>query len=405
MNLLLLSDVYFPRVNGVSTSIRTFAKTLARMGHSVTIVAPEYPAAGTVAEGDGDFEVIRLASRRVFFDPEDRLIRGAALREGLRLLAQRHWDVIHIHTPFRAHQLGVRLARLTGRPTVETYHTHFEEYAELYLPWLPKSLLRWTARRLSRRLCHEVDHLIVPTEQMVAVLDGYGIDTQRTVIPTGIDLAEFTGGSGPRFRREHGLAAERPTLVTVSRLAREKNIPFLLEVAHRLLPEFPNLAFIIAGEGPDAERLSKLVARRGLGQTVRFVGNLPRADALLDCYRAGDVFVFASPTETQGLVLVEAMALGLPIVSTAVLGTAAVLAHARGARISREDPAAFAAHVAALLRSPQQRVMLSRASWLDARAWDADRWMGRVVRLYSRLASLVDAAHATSPSVCVRLGP
>ena len=385
MNLLLLSDVYFPRVNGVSTSIRTFARSLARMGHAVTIVAPDYGVDDH--EGDGEFEVIRLAARKIFFDPEDRLIRASALSDALPLLAARHWDAIHIHTPFRAHQLGVRLAKLIGRPTVETYHTHFEEYVGLYIPWLPKSVLRWSARRISRRLCHEVDHLIVPTPQMVEVLQGYGISTPYTVLPTGIDLNEFSGGSGIRFRRDHGLAQQRPTIVTISRLAQEKNIEFLIETARRLKPEFPELLFIIAGEGPDAKRLVKLVEARGLQQTVHFFGNLTRADKLLDCYRAADVFVFASPTETQGLVLIEAMALGLPIVSTAVLGTAAVLEHARGARISKQDPDSFAAHVAALLRSPSEREVLSKASWLDARAWDADRWMGRVVKLYAELAA------------------
>lgn len=390
MNLLLLSDVYFPRVNGVSTSIRTYARSLARMGHAVTIVAPDYIRSGdgnNGSEGDGDYEIIRLPARGIFFDPEDRLIRGSAMRAALAQLARRHWDLIHVHTPFRAHQLGVRLGRLTGRPVVETFHTHFEEYAGLYLPWLPKSALRWATRRLCRRLCNEVDHLIVPTRQMVAVLDGYGVRTPHSVLPTGIDLDEFNGGSRARFCEQRGLDPRRPTLVTVSRLAQEKNVAFLLEVVRRLRPQFPELLLVVAGEGPDEERLRALVERLGLASNVRFFGNLSRADELLDCYRSGDVFVFASPTETQGLVLLEAMASGLPIVSTAVLGTAAVLEHARGARISAEDPDEFGRHVGALLRSPQLRAELSRASWLDARAWDATRWMSPAVELYERLAT------------------
>ena len=124
MNLLLLSDVYFPRVNGVSTSIRTFAESLSRMGHEVTIVAPDYgEGSGQAEHDDAAYEVIRLPARRIFFDPEDRLLRASALRAVLPQLARRHWDVIHIHTPFRAHQLGVRLAQRTGRPMLETYHT------------------------------------------------------------------------------------------------------------------------------------------------------------------------------------------------------------------------------------------------------------------------------------------
>ncbi len=399
MKILLLSDVYFPRVNGVSTSIRTFAHSLARMGHSVTIVAPDYgPASGQAQhDGDGAFEVIRLASRQVFFDPEDRLIKASALQGVIPKLALRHWDVIHVHTPFRAHQLGVRLARITRRPTVETYHTHFEEYAALYLPWLPSALLRFFARQRSRKLCHEVDHMIVPSQQMVEVVQRYGIRTPHTVLPTGIDLSEFQGGSGLEFRRKHGIGLRRPTLVTVSRLAREKNIGFLLQVAQQLVAEFPDLLFIVAGEGPDAERLKQLGTDFGLQSNLLFVGNLDRRRELLDCYRAGDVFVFASPTETQGLVLAEAMALGLPIVSTAVLGTATVLRDARGALVSEEDPRIFSNHVAALLRSPALRATLASESLLDAQAWSADAWMARVVELYAQLAAQAGAASKPVP--------
>jgi glycosyltransferase involved in cell wall biosynthesis len=389
MNLLMLSDVYFPRVNGVSTSIRTFAGSLARMGHKVTIVAPDYGAgSGQDEHGGGDaYEIIRLPSRRIFFDPEDCLIRASALRDVLPRLAKRHWDVIHIHTPFRAHQLGMRLSRLTGRPTVETYHTYFEEYIANYMPWAPKPWLRLFARRVSHKLCSDVDHLIVPSQQMSGVLDGYGIATARTVLPTGIDLDEFAGGSGAKFREKYGIGTDRPTLVTVSRLAIEKNIDLLLKVVRKLVPQFPSLLFIVAGEGPDAERLKKLAANLGIQDNVRFFGNLDRRTALLDCYRAGDLFVFASPTETQGLVLIEAMALGVPIVSTAVMGTATVLRDARSACVSTEDVDAFAAHVARLLHSPSERAALAAAGPIDALAWSTEGLMKRVVGLYAGLSA------------------
>lgn len=398
----MLSDVYFPRVNGVSTSIRTFAQSLARMGHAVTLVVPEYvvPEYGTDSdrghEGEGAFEVIRLPSRVIFFDPEDRLIRASALRRVLPQLAARQWDVIHIHTPFRAHRLGVRLARLIGCPTVETYHTYFEEYVGHYLPWAPSAWLRWIARRASRWLCHGVDHLIVPSAQMVEVLDRYGITTPSTVIPTGLDLAEFAGGDGARFRAAHGIDARRPTLVTVSRLALEKNIGFLLQVTHKLVAEFPDLLFLIAGEGPDAARLKQLSATLGLQDHVRFFGNLDRRTTLLDAYRAGDVFVFASPTETQGLVLIEAMALGVPVVSTAVMGTATVLRDARSALIGDEDVDAFAAKVARLLRSPEQRAALSAAGPEDAQAWSSEGLMETVAELYRQLSHAELAAAEAS---------
>lgn len=217
-----------------------------------------------------------------------------------------------MHTPFRAHQLGVRLGRELGCPIVEIYHTYFEEYAAHYLPWMPSAWLRFGARRFSRQRCHDADRLIVPTRQMADVLAGYGITTACSVIPTGVPLDEFGYADGELFRRAHGIAPEQPTLVTVSRLAAEKNIAFLLDVALALIDEFTDLVFVIAGEGPDCQRLEQRARALGLANHVRFVGNLEWRKELPDCYRAGDLFVFASPTETQGLVLIEPMSRALP---------------------------------------------------------------------------------------------
>jgi len=383
MNILMVSDVYFPRVNGVSTSMQTFCRELAANGHAVTIVAPDYG----VPERDSEFEIVRLPSSRIFFDPEDRLIHRSAMRSAVDDLAKRAWDVIHIHTPFRAHQIGVDLARRTGRPTVESYHTYFEEYVANYLPWFPTAPLRFLVRRFSRKLCESVDHLIVPTTEMADVLQGYGIRTPSTVVPTGIRLEEFANGDGARFRRTHGIGENQPMLLTVSRLAIEKNIDFLLEVAAKVEREFDDFVFVIAGEGPDATRLGKLAASLGLDERVRFLGNLDRNTTLLDCYSAAEVFVFASSTETQGLVLIEAMACGAPIVSTAVMGTATVLRDARSALIAEENVDAFAAKVVQLLRSPSERAVLSAAGPIDAAKWGAASLMRKVFGTYERLAA------------------
>jgi glycosyltransferase involved in cell wall biosynthesis len=387
MDLLMVSDVYFPRVNGVSTSIRTFARALVAMGHRVTLVAPDYGMPEEQAARDAElgpsFEVLRVPARVLPFDPEDRLMTRTGLREGARSLSGRRFDAVHIHTPFRAHGFGVRMAKGRQATLVETYHTYFEHYAEHYLPWAPAWLLRWAARRVSLRLCRQVDHLIVPTREMEDVLRGYGVRTPATVLPTGIDLDEFQGGDGARFRASHGLPQAVPVLVTVSRVAVEKNIAFLIRVVRRLVDTTPELRLVIAGEGPDEARLRQLVRDQGLLANVVFVGNLDRRSTLLDCYRAGDAFVFASPTETQGLVLLEAMALGVPIVSTAQMGTATVLRHAQSALVSPPDEALFAMHVRRLLRDGALRDQLAAAGPADAARWDNRRLMERALAIYA----------------------
>jgi 1,2-diacylglycerol 3-alpha-glucosyltransferase len=386
MQVLMLSDVYFPRINGVSTSIRTTARALLRAGHAVTLVAPDYgdPAQRQVDAQLGDeFRVLRVSARRIFFDPEDRLMRPDDMRALLPVLGSRFWDVLHVHTPFRAHQLGIWLRPLTGCPVVETYHTYFEAYVRHYLPWLPRAASEAFAQHASRRLCNAVDHVIAPTAEMKAVLERYGVQTPCTVVSTGLDLDEFRGGDGRSFRARYGIPQDRPLLLTISRLAREKQIDFLLRVACELIPQFPELLLIVAGEGPDAPRLKARARQLQLETHVLFLGNLDRSGALLDCYRAADLFVFASSTETQGLVLIEAMALGVPIVSTAVMGTATVLRGARSACIAPEDVPMFARCVADLLRQPGRRAALAAAGPIEARAWSAETMTARLLSVYA----------------------
>lgn len=381
MRILMLSDVYFPRVNGVSSSIRWFALELTRRGHEVVVVAPEY---GTPVRED-TFEILRFPARTLFFDPEDRLLTRGALRDAERALAQQHWDVIHVHTPFQAHRLGVRLARRLGTPIVESYHTYFEQYVGHYLPYAPASWLRAAARTLSRRICAAVDHLVVPTREMARVLDGYGIRAPRTILPTGIDLAEFASGDGAAFRRAHGIGPDRPVAVTVSRLAREKNISLLLDAIAHVRASVPDVLLLVAGEGPDDKRLRAHVRSTGLDAHVRFFGYLDRRKELLDFYRAGDVFAFASPTETQGLVLIEALALGVPVVSTAVMGTATVLEGARGACIAPENAEGFARVLSRVLLDAEMRCTLAQAAPGDAVRWSTVAIMDGAVDMYQSL--------------------
>ena len=155
----MISDVYFPRVNGVSTSIATFRRSLRQQGHTSTLVAPAYPQGVT---GD-DSDVIRVPARYLFMDPEDRLMKIPAVLALGERLRQQAFDLIHIHTPFAAHYAGIRLARRLKLPVVETCHTYFEEYFHHYVPALPRRLMRYSARWLTRHQGRQLDALVVPS--------------------------------------------------------------------------------------------------------------------------------------------------------------------------------------------------------------------------------------------------
>jgi glycosyltransferase involved in cell wall biosynthesis len=380
VRVVLISDVYFPRVNGVSTSIQTFRRDLAELGCDTWLIAPRYPQAW-----QDDAQLSRQPSRYLVFDPEDRMMVGSAARRACRELAGRV-DAVHIQTPFVAHWVGLKAARDLRVPVLETYHTFFEEYLHHYLPLLPAGVARAFARVVSRRQCNAVDAVIAPSQQLADVLVGYGIERPIKVIPTGLNLAEFEGGDGAAFRARHGIPAERPVMLLVGRVAHEKNIGFLLQVLAEVRHAVPNVLFVIAGEGPALPALRRTVADTGLDANVLFVGYLDRRTALRDCYRAADVFVFASRTETQGLVLLESLALGVPVVSTAVLGTKEVLRDADGAVVVAEDVGAFAAAVIRVLTQPDLRRSLAAAGrGFVAARWSSAEMAKRLLRLYGEV--------------------
>ncbi len=379
MRILMVSDVYFPRVNGVSTSIQTLRQALAAAGHSSVLVAPDYPGAQPEAD------IVRVPGWPVPRDPEDRLMHLRALAAALDGLNPADFDLVHIHTPFLAHRAGVRWARRHGLPSVETYHTLFEEYFHHYLPFLPRAWLAAAARRISRKECDGVTAVIAPSSAMKRALETYGVTSPVHIIPTGIRTADFADCDGAAFRARHGIAPERPVMAYVGRVAFEKNLDFLLRVTETLRRDRPDVLLVIAGEGPARAQLERAVAQRGLGDSVRFVGYLERRTELPACYCAADVFVFASKTETQGLVLLEAMALGVPVVALAEMGTQDVLKEGAGCRIAPDDVAGFARTVLPLLADREAARALGAAGRPYAAGWSEGRMADAVIGLYRQL--------------------
>ena len=387
MRVLFISDVYFPRVNGVSTSIRTFREDLAAQAVATLLVAPQYAGSAAAEEG-----IVRVSAAGVPKDPEDRRMRWGALTRTLDALPRGSFDLVHIHTPFVAHYAGVRAARRAGVPCVATYHTFFEEYLHHYVPALPHALGRLAARHFTRSQCAAVQALIAPSEPMRAVLSGYGVTTPIHVLPTGLPADRFRAGDGAAFRARAGIEPDRRLVTYIGRVAHEKNIGFLVQMFRRVLAQCPQALLVIAGEGPARAGLRDTVAQLGLTAHVCFAGYLERDGALLDCYAAADAFVFASRTETQGLVLLEAMAQGAPIVSTAELGTRSILLPESGALVVPEDEAAFAAAVVRVLGDGALRAQLRERGRSYARSWSSATMARKLLEIYRGLAQPPHAA-------------
>ena len=381
MNILLISDVYFPRVNGVSTSVRTFTEQLQKLGHTVHLIAPDYGV-----ETEDEVWISRIPARKIFFDPEDYLMKYSAVIKHLPTLKEMKFDLIHIHTPFIAHYAGLKLAKALEIPVVETYHTFFEDYLHHYLPWIPKSIARGLARRISKKQCNQVDAIVAPSKPMLDVLRSYGVNAEAEVIATGLQDESFVEADGNVFRKKYRITINRPMMLYVGRVAFEKNIDFLLEVTQKVIQKKPDVLMVITGEGPAEKSLHAKAHALGIENSVQFIGYLDRKTELNACYQSADVFVFASKSETQGLVLLEAMAQGTPVVAIAELGTASILVEGQGASIATDNVTEFADKVHCLISQPKVCKRLGAAGKVYASSlWSAGAKAEQMAHFYQDL--------------------
>jgi len=382
MKILFISDVYFPRVNGVSTSIKTFVEQMLNLGHVVHLIAPDYEVKTETDEA----WIKRIPARSIYFDPEDKLMKYGEAMQLLPALAQEKYDIIHVHTPFVAHYLGLKLAAKLNIPCIETYHTFFEDYLHYYLPWVPKLLARGMARMISKRQCNAVDAIVAPSNPMLDVLRQYGVNVKAEVIPTGLQAHSFDLADGQAFRLKYDIALDRPMLLYVGRVAFEKNINFLLEMTQLLSKKRPDVLLVVTGEGPAESSLHQLAKTLEIENNVKFIGYLNRETELNDCYESADVFVFASKSETQGLVLLEAMAQGTPVVAIAELGTASILIEGMGALIAQDNTQHFSERVHELLMDSEYRFELGQQAKAYALAkWTARLQAERMIKFYAEL--------------------
>lgn len=390
LKILFISDVYFPRVNGVSTSIKTFIEQMQTMGHTVHLIAPDYGVKTT-----DEAWIKRIPARKIYFDPEDQLMKfGQALKRLPELMAEQY-DVIHVNTPFIAHYLGIKLGKKLNVPVIETYHTFFEDYLHHYLPWLPQNIARGLARIISRTQCNAVDAIVSPSQPMLDVLRAYGVKAAGKVIPTGLQESSFKLVDLD-FRAKFNIASDRPMLLYVGRVAYEKNIEFLLSVVQALQEQLPDLLLVVTGEGPAEHSLKQLSKSLNIQHNVMFIGYLDRNTELNACYRSADVFVFASTSETQGLVILEAMAQGTPVVAVAELGTKSILVEGRGARIATEDTMDFAEKVQEVLNDHLQRLALEKSALEYVRKeWTAKRQAERMLDFYYEVIVNFQMTHAS----------
>jgi glycosyltransferase involved in cell wall biosynthesis len=341
MKIGMFTDTYSPQTNGVVTSVRIYAQELERLGHEVHIFAP-------ALKGDQDdpARVYRFYGIPYFGQPEYRWVfpwakRGFSLRDFPKL----NLDIVHIQTFFGMGLTGMALANRYNVPRIFTYHTFFEPYLH-YLPG-PVWMYRRLHDNITRIWSNRFPITLCPSRPIKEALLLYGVTRRLELLPTGIDLHNMKPGPVP-VRRDLGISNTAPVLATAGRLGREKSFDLLFEAFKLVLAEFPSACLVLMGDGPERRNLETLARNLGIRESIVFTGYVER-QKVVDVFAAADLFVFASQSETQGMVLLEAMAQGTPAVAVDALGPGELMQGDKGGLLARPEPGDLAEKIKRLL--------------------------------------------------------
>lgn len=380
MRIVMMTNTYFPHVGGVARSVESFGNALRERGHQVMVVAPEFP--GTP---ERETDVVRVPAIQRFngSDFSVRLPVPGLLDEPLERFQP---ELVHAHHPFLLGDTALRVAAGRGLPLVFTHHTLYEEYTHYVSP--DSEALKRFVMDLSTGYANLCDHVIAPSQSVASLLLQRGVNTPVTVVPTGIDLSRFARRAGKRFRASVGIPAEAFVVGHTGRLAPEKNLPFLTRAVAAFLKARPSAFFLVCGVGPSETDMRAHLEAEGVIARCRFAGILKGRD-LVDAYAAMDVFAFASQSETQGLVLTEAMAAGAPVVAVDASGVREVVQDGvNGRMLPLEDEDIFASALAwACDLPPAARKRLSAAARRSARRMSIDSSADKLVAVYKSVVN------------------
>ncbi|WP_448378089.1 glycosyltransferase family 4 protein [Fervidobacterium sp.] len=319
MRILMISDTYLPQINGVATSIYLSKKYLEMRGHEVFIVAPVKP--------EGEEKILLVPGIPFLLEKQHKVVFANHIKI-IEFALENKIEIIHSHDPMALGMRALKVQKDLKLPHVHTYHTLLTEYRHYVPP--PFTPDRRTVEEFSKWFCNKVNIVIAPTEEIKQELISYGVQRPIEVVPTGIDTIEFSQLPKKDIRKEYNIPRDATLLMYAGRLAKEKNLEFLSKVVARYMHENSNVWFLIVGDGPERKALESFFEDEGLTNRTIFTGYIPHKE-IKDYYKAADLFVFASLTETQGLVVLEALASGTPVVAIAYKGIANVLVNGEGA--------------------------------------------------------------------------
>jgi len=377
MRVGMFSECYEPVRNGVTTSVHTLVHELRRRGHRVILVAPHY-----AAHRDQTPFVLRVPSIQTWLN-KDYPVAYPFLPRLKRQFGHLAPNVVHSHNPFFVGLLAARLAHQHGVPLVSTYHTLYNHYAH-YIFFLPDAAVQGLLKLWIPDYYNRCAHVIVPSSIAEASLRDFGVRVPITVVPTAVPLPDpaLTGDEARRAARaQWDIPEDCPLLLYVGRIAQEKNIEMVLDAFGDVGGRFADARLLVVGGGPHLDACRRHATALRCRDRIIFAGPMAH-DELPPVYATSDLFVFASTTETQGLVMAEARAAGTPCVLVRGGGASETISEGEDGIIVEPERKALAAAVSALLDDPARLAEMRRACLRLATKYTPEAMTDAVVGVY-----------------------
>jgi glycosyltransferase involved in cell wall biosynthesis len=371
----VFSDSYKPYTSGVVRSIDTFKEELTTMGYETYIFAPDYK------NSQKESGVFRFKSIPAPTHPEFTLAIPFSL--GLKsTITELGLNIIHVHSPFLLGRVGAYYAKRNKLPLVFTFHSFYEQYVH-YVP-INKNITKALVKRFCSEFANNCDAVIAPSVIAQEYLLKIGVKTPVKVIPTGIPINDYERYDPSWLRENYSIPEGSTVLLFVGRLGKEKNLAFILDVFNKYIVGHADAVLVIAGGGPEENTLKELAGQLDISHRVVFTGNLSKQD-VINCYHGADIFVFASVTETQGLVIGEAKAAGLPVVAVNKNGAAEMVEDGQDGFLTDLNARQFAGKIMELITNLELRGIMSEHAKKNAELISSRNCAIRLVECYKEL--------------------
>lgn len=341
MKIAIFSESFTPYVSGVSRSVEVLYKELNKLGHDVYVFSSKYPG---------------------HVDTDDKIIRFPSFPSGYPKfrIAVPYWkkipnidfDIIHSHSPFQLGLMSQRLAKKKNIPFVYSFHTLFTEY--LHYSKIPRFISKPLFSKYLKNFCSRCNAIIAPGEKAKEYINNFAAQSLIEIIPSGIDVDDVLNSRSIDIKREYNIPSNAKILIYVGRLSKEKNIPFIFKAFELVVQKYPNAFLLMVAGGPFEKKLKKLAKMLGISKNTIFVGQIPH-EKVFEYYKCANIFVFASKTETQGLVIAEAKACGLPVVAVNASGISEGIIDQVDGFLTSDDILSFSEKILFLLNNDSIR--------------------------------------------------